>query len=319
MSFKIVEKVYGEHLYRFLKNNRYLIDEYYRDIVNKDKFLKNEVRKYEEGDFEIVKYFLKDNKIEGLYSLKKLDWDSRLFKKNIWKMKLILNTNISHYISRLKSDFIEECNKHDIQHVSCHVKSKDYISAQTLEKIGFKITDTMIRFGINLDTYKRNNNKDDSTSIVIRQYEKEDYNKVLNLVKETFKNYPNRFRNDSSFEREKCDEFYLEWARNSMKGFADLIIVAEHNNDIVGFATAKYKKPFNNGLIVAEGQLAGVLESCRGQGLNTRMLKERLNITSKYADFYEVGTQIYNYGSQRTFYKCGLKPMDSYFSFHISF
>ena len=141
----------------------------------------------------------------------------------------------------------------------------------------------------------------------------------MDVAKQAFYDYPNRFRNDTSFRQEQCEKFYLEWISNSMKGFADLIIVAEKEDDILGFSTVKYKKIFyTDNIIVAEGQLAGWLNSCRGYGFNTKMLMKRLAISSQYADFYEVGTQIYNYASQRTFYKCGLKPIDSYFSFHIS-
>ncbi len=320
MSFEVTDKVDSENIHKLLRNNKYLLNAYYKKIINKENYIQNEINRYINDDSKIVNFFIKDDELQGLYSLERLDWDSKVFNKNMWKMKLIINTSVSDDISNIRNEFYKECKKHSIDHVSCQVKSKDYNSTYFLEQIGFKITDSIIRFGVNLKNYEIKNDKDiNSNSVVIRRYKDKDYDKVLDVAKQAFYDYPNRFRNDTSFRQEQCEKFYLEWISNSMKGFADLIIVAEKEDDILGFSTVKYKKIFyTDNIIVAEGQLAGVLNSCRGYGLNTKMLMKRLAISSQYADFYEVGTQIYNYASQRTFYKCGLKPIDSYFSFHIS-
>ncbi len=320
MSFEVIDNVNIENVHKILRNNKYLLNDYYKKTIDKESYIQSKVNSYINDDFKIVKIILEDGELQGLYSLERLDWDSKVFSRNMWKMELIINTNISDDIYKLREDLIKECKKHKIDHISCRIRSKDSNSAYFLEQMGFKITGSIIRFGTDLRSYEVKNGENNSfTSISIRPYEDTDYYKVLNVVKEVFYDYPNRFRNDNSFTKKQCEKFYLEWASNSMKGFADLVIVAEKDNNILGFSTLKYKKPFyNDEVVIAEGQLAGVLNTCRGHDLNTQMLIKRLNISHQYADFYEVGTQIYNYASQRTFYKCGLKPMDSYFSFHMS-
>jgi len=236
----------------------------------------------------------------------------------MWNMKLVLNERVKESLNNLRFYFMEDCKKNSIHYITCQVKTRDYNSTCFLENLGFKLTDSIIRFGIKLSKIKEFS--DDLTSqITVREYENKDYNGYLNVVNQAFHNYSNRFRNNGSFTDEQCDRFYTEWAKNSVNGFADLVIVAEENNNILGFSTVKYKRPYHNNLTVAEGQLSGVSGLAREQGVNTMMMKKRLKIASAVADYYEVGTQVYNYASQRSFYGCGLKPFSSYFSFSLLF
>jgi len=320
MSFKISDRPNNEAMYKLLTKNNYLLNDYYKNIIDKESYVENTINCFINDDFKIVKSILKDNELQGLYSLERLDWDSKVFGRNMWKMKLILNSSIQDDISNLKTEFLRECKKLNINHISCQVKSRDNYSTDFLEQIGFKIKDAIIRFGINLENYNVENKGNHSyDSIRIRSYKDTDYHKVMNIVEEAFNDYPNRFRNDNSFTKEQCKKFYLEWASNSMKGFADLVIVAEAEDRILGFSTLKTKRIHNyEKYMITERQISGVAKASRGLGLNYKMLKEQLLIASKNSTFFEVGTQIYNYVSQRTYYKCGLKPFDSYFSFHMS-
>lgn len=319
MTLKIENTIDSNVLIKLLSENKYLINDIYINAINKDDFIKHESISYINGDSRVVKYIFSNGKLIGAYILERLNWDSVIFERNMWKMKLILNESINESLQDLKLFFIEDCRKYSIDHISCQINTRDYNSTCFLENLGFMITDSIIRFGTKLDSCKIQELSNDlSSQITVREYESKDYDKYLNLAKQVFCNYSNRFKNDGSFTDEQCERFFTEWATNSAKGFADLVIVAEDNNDIHGFSTVKYKKPYHNNLIIAEGQLAGVSNLARGRGVNTTMMLKRLLIASSYADYYEVGTQVYNYASQRSFYRCGLRPFDSYFSFHIS-
>lgn len=320
MSLKFESSVDNDMVIKLLSESKYLINDNYINAINKDDYIKHESNSYINDGSRLVKYIFSDRKLIGAYVLERLDWDSEIFGRNMWKMKLIFNESIEESLHDLRMFFIEDCRKYSIEHISCQINTRDYNSTCFLENIGFKITDSIIRFGTKLDSCNiKELSSNLASQITTRKYENKDYDKYLNLVKQVFHNYSNRFMNDGTFTSEQCKRLYTQWATNSVKGFADLVIVAENNNDILGFSTVKYKRPYHNNLIIAEGQLAGVSSMARGQGVNTMMMLKRLNITSSYADYYEVGTQVYNYASQRSFYRCGLRPFDSYFSFHISF
>lgn len=318
MQFIITDKIESDKLYTLLDENKYLLNNYYKNVVNKERFIQNEMGNYKNNPDLIIKYFISNNKLKGFYCLEKLDWDSSIFKRNMWKMKVIINDSLLDNVNEIKSSFIEDCSSNNIDHISCQVKSNDYFTTELLGKLEFKIVDSIIRFGTKLDSKKTKDIISNKDTVNIRQYKIEDYEKVMAVAKKVFENYPNRFFNDGEFNSEECKRMYIEWTKNSLKGFANIVIVSELSEKIIGFSTIKYKKPFSDEKIISEGQLSGVLSSYRGKGINTKMLKKRLDIASQKADYYEVGTQIYNYASQRTFYKCGLKPIDTYFSFHIS-
>lgn len=319
MSIKIESVVEDHLLIELLSKNKYLIKDNYINSVNKYDFINNEFYNYLNDDKNIVRYIFLNEKLIGVYILKRLDWDSQIFNKSMWKMKLVLNQEMDGYSNNLETIFLKDCRQYGIDHISCQVDSRNNNNIRFLEKINFKLTDSIIRFGTRLNNFNIEKLIESLDSkIIIREYENKDYVKYLNLVKQTFYNYSNRFKNDGSFTEEQCEKFYTEWAKNSIEGFADLVIVAENSNELYGFSTLKYKKPYNNKLVIAEGQLAGVSNFERGQGINTSMMLERLLVASYNADYYEVGTQVYNYASQRSFYRCGLKPFESYFTFHKS-
>lgn len=308
-----------DKLYKLLNENNFLLKTHYNNVTDKEKFILSQIESQNCNKGGVIRYFIKEDELKGYYKLEKLDWDSQLFNRNMWRLGLVVNTSMLEDIDHIKSVFLEDCSKYDIEHISCQVDSNDYNSTSVLEKLGFMIVDSIIRFGTELDGNSLNKNEFIEDDIIIREYKTGDYHEVVELASSVFNYYPNRFLNDGHFTNEECSEMYIEWTKNSLKGFADITIVSEKDKKINGFSTVKYKPLiYNERLTIAEGQLSGVSNVFRGQGINTQMLMKRLKIASRQADYYEVGTQVYNMASQRTFYKCGLKPIHSYFTFHLS-
>jgi hypothetical protein len=318
MKVSIIEKTDRRKIEEFIRDNEHIINKFYFSTVSADDLIENEVNFYSNGDEKILKYIFYDEELKIIYSLEKLEWDQHIFNRNMWKLNILVNSKLSsELISNFKDDLNKECDVYKIDHISCQVKARDYNKTYVLEQCGFRIVDSIIRFGMDFSINKNLENYDNT--FVIRKYRDSDYNEVIKVGKEAFTNYPNRFLNEGTFLRKHCDEMYEEWLVNSTKGFADLLLVAQLDDNILGFSTLKNKKIVSDKeYLIAERQISGVSKASRGLGLNTKMLNEQLIIASKYADYFEVGTQIYNYTSQKTYYKCGLKPIDAYYSFHIS-
>ena len=76
-----------------------------------------------------------------------------------------------------------------------------------------------------------------------------------------------RFRMDPCIPQDRVQEIYREWARNSVRGYADLVWVArrEEDNVIVGFGTwgSRAGLAEHTGVRCAEYQLGAVAEGER--------------------------------------------------------
>ena len=319
MEVVITEETNKKHIEEFIRNNEYILNQFYLSRITANEIFINEIENIIDNDESLVKKVYVGKELVCIYILKKLDWDEEVFGRNMWRMNIIANTKLHiKVIKSIKADLKTESRIRNIEHVSSSAKTKDYKTTYALEACGFRLVDSIVRFGYDLENYKKNNQNFDKFNV--RRYHELDYNKLIKLGTDVFSNYPNRFLNDGTFEKEKCDQMYIEWLKNSIKGYSDILLVAEKDNKILGFSTIKNKRIVKErDIFIAERQISGVSGKSRGLGLNTKMLEKQLELVSNYACFFEVGTQVYNYASQKTYYKCGLKPFDSYYSFHFSF
>ena len=102
-------------------------------------------------------------------------------------MKLVLNERVKESLNNLRFYFMEDCNKNSNHYITCQVKTRDYNSTCFLENLGFKLTDSIIRFGIKLSKIKEFS--DDLTSqITVREYENKDYTGELKVVNQACHN-----------------------------------------------------------------------------------------------------------------------------------
>jgi dTDP-4-amino-4,6-dideoxy-D-galactose acyltransferase len=110
-----------------------------------------------------------------------------------------------------------------------------------------------------------------------------------------------RFYYDRRFPRERCDELYRVWIERSCRGWADAVIVAEHDERPVGYISC-HLQPDETGSI---GLMAVGTES-RGSGIGKHLVNAALQF------FLENGrrralvvTQGRNLASQRLYQRCG--------------
>lgn len=75
-----------------------------------------------------------------------------------------------------------------------------------------------------------------------------------------------RFHADSHFESARCDELYATWIENSVRGYADHVLVAERDNVPVGYLTLHAGRTARIGLFA-------VHEQHRHQGVGRDLLR----------------------------------------------
>src|SRR5690554_7814069 len=109
MEIFINKKSDEKEIKDFIKSNKFIVNRFYLSKVNADEIIENELNNYLNNGERIVKYLYNDDEIKCIYSLEQLDWDQKIFNKNMWKMKILTNSRLTSQItSILKEDIFKE-------------------------------------------------------------------------------------------------------------------------------------------------------------------------------------------------------------------
>lgn len=92
-----------------------------------------------------------------------------------------------------------------------------------------------------------------------------------------------RFHADGHFDPARCDELYATWIENSVRGYADHVLVAERDDTVVGFITVHVDAPDARraGDRTARIGLVGVDERWRNQGVGRDLLRRTGQIVTE--------------------------------------
>lgn len=120
-----------------------------------------------------------------------------------------------------------------------------------------------------------------------------------------------RFYADPTLPDERCDELYEEWIRRSFAGWADIVLVAEREEQAVGYVTVHL-----DGEDSSIGLIA-VAEDWRGKGIGTELVSSALNwARGQKAVRMSVVTQGRNIAAQRLFQRGGFLTSGTALWFH---
>ena len=110
-----------------------------------------------------------------------------------------------------------------------------------------------------------------------------------------------RFYCDEHFPESLCDALYETWIERSASGYADLVLVAERNDEPVGYLSCHLSAsgPARIGLFA-------VAQSAHGLGLGKQLIVEALRWFAEHsASGVTVVTQGRNVRAQRLYQRCG--------------
>ncbi len=213
--------------------------------------------------------------------IRKLEWDSQFFKKEIGSIDEDDDKNL----------FIEILERYDLVQCCCDIKNTGYILK--LERIGFHYIDTRIDFLMNID-------KTGTREPVIAA--EKDCDIIIDIAKEVF--IYSRY-NNSYFGSNQYKNFYAKWVENAILGqFDDLCIIKKNGNKIVGFITLKYIK--NRTIQIG---LLGVLKKYQGHGFAAALIEDAKFWAKKMGyDIISVATQGVNLSAQKFYIRQGFLP-----------
>ncbi len=215
-----------------------------------------------------------------------LEWDSNFFGVRIARMA-------GHALTADHAQAVGQwCAAQRIDCLYFLARSDDALTTDVARERGYQLVDIRV-------TFERERFDDNIVTPDIRPFVASD-RPALRQIARTSHN-DSRFYYDSRFPRARCDELYEAWIERSCDGWADAVLVAEHEGRLCGYISC-HLTPSGAGSI----GLVAVAADARGQGLGSRLVYAALNyFSSKGASRATVVTQGRNIQSQRLYQRCG--------------
>jgi len=205
--------------------------------------------------------------------------------------------------SRIWNEFLKQYDEKNY-FVFTKISTDEVGHWQCLESVGFKLTDTNVKFELNGNiTVKRNSPKD----IEICFAEKKHQETIAEIARDNF--IYSRFHLDPLIDNNIADHIKMNWVENYfLDKRGDEMVLALMNNEPIGFLQLIIKDK------VLFIDLIGVDKKAQGKGVASAMIQfAKFNIE---CSVIKVGTQIANLPSIKLYQKIGFLFSGSDYVFH---
>lgn len=245
------------------------------------------IRKIEDGLLQVKPIIVNNEKFWFL--IEYLKWDSEYFDIPTYKLNTVLfesnnHAKLSTAICIFNDQFFADEEKYCFIEIPC----EDIRLIQALGSAGYKLIETRMTYYLNLKNFKYQR-------FEVREATRNDITNLRRIAME-MRNPYDRFHADPVFNQEKADEFLATFIEESIKGFADYIIVPNaQGTPPDAFITAKYLKDEWSllGVNVAKMVLSAVSsQTCRGwyRKLVSEMAHHLKEIGAEFAFMHPAST-----------------------------
>lgn len=262
--------------------------------------------------------------ITGLAVYADLPWDSKVFARRMGAIKALVVDPAANQqdevANSLFSHAVNWASTNRIDFLMAKTQTDDTVVIRTLERQGFQLVDTLLDYVYDARRYPLAGmmRPDPARGVNIRLAEPGDTEELVELGKLAFKTHFGRYHSDSQLPGDGVAKVYGEWARSSAAGYADWIVVAESNRELVGYSIWKKPTPYEQNMRVRMGHysIAAVHPDYSGRGLFSALTYAGMEILKDLCDCIEGPTHINNYGVQRGYTKLNWHICDAHHSFH---
>jgi GNAT superfamily N-acetyltransferase len=247
--------------------------------------------------------FVKEAEMEQPSSVELSAIDSERFSVRVARANRVTTANLP--------EILNFCNSTHVDLLIARSNTQDVTAAQSMEKHGFSIMDTLVYYTFDLT---KRSIPEDSCKARVRFCRPQDQSKVREIAAATFAGYRGHYHADARLDDNKCDQAYVSWAEHSCvsKDVADEVLVAEFDGVLSGFATLRL-----NSAQEGEGVLFGVAPEAQGQGIYRCFMIQGMRwCKEKGLDRMCVSTQITNTAVQKVWCRVHFEPSHSYYTFH---
>lgn len=234
----------------------------------------------------------------------RLDWDSEQFGFPAARLHVpgAAGAHDRAVNTKQLQTLLDECQAAGIRHLVARVDAGHVSMIHTLENAGFELLDGIQTFALELDRPPITTFMD---GLTIRPLRWSDRPQVLTIARTAY--VYDRFHADSALSKEVADRVNATWVDNCCRGtMADLVFVADQNDEILGFVTCKINPNTHVGVI---GMVA-THASARRRGVARAITSACVNWFHRNgASMIEVGTQLANLPATRLYQAMGFRSV----------
>jgi len=231
-----------------------------------------------------------------------LPWDSQFFG---WICARVLGSRLNAVRAKQINTW---CQQQAVRCLYFFADSADDLTVSLAEEHGYHLVDvrlTMERSCAGITTPSTGNTSDDDGShgsrvATIRPATEMDLPVLMELAGTSHKD--TRFFYDRHIPAGKSIDLYRTWIEKSVRGWAQLVLVADAGSAANGYVTGHLPKEQDAGSI----GLIAVAAGARGRGLGGRLVDGAVaNLAARGARRVSVVTQARNLAAQRLYLRCG--------------
>ena len=194
-----------------------------------------------------------------------LQWDTDFFGYRIARIEV-------HKLEAEQMDAIELWSRHhSIDCLYFLAESNDPQTIRFAENSGFRLVEIRITFERMLNNWDPETRPRTAEDVLIRKFRSEDLPILKRIARNSY--VDSRFYFDDKFSEEKWQAYYETWVTKSCQGGADLVLVAEKEEEVVGYITGLIDKNTQEGIY----ELTGVKESARKSGVGQELFRSGLD------------------------------------------
>jgi len=206
---------------------------------------------------------------------------------------------------------MDYCAAERIDLLIARCATSELATAQKMEASGFLLMDTLVYYSFDLT---KRTIPEDVPRARVREIAPGDQDGVERVASAAFQGYYGHYHADPRLDPKKCDEGYVSWATRSCasREVAKEVLVAEYNQNLVGFATLRLNSPAEG-----EGVLFGVAPEAQGMGIYRSFMVGGMQwCKAQQVKRMVVSTQVTNVAVQKVWCRVGFEPAHSYYTFH---
>ncbi len=256
----------------------------------------------------------------GIAVYKPLAWETNLLRSASAGVQAFAcsPSPAAHDVARsLVGAIVAHARREKVSFLSARAYVNQWPFVHALEHAGFLLADTLLDYVIELGSPLH---ADAPPGYAVRLARAEDVSQTVELVQRAFAHHIGRFHSDAKVRPDEADRIYPAWVESSFGGYADHIVVAVHNERIVGCSI--WKKPSKSearhNLSVAHFSLGVVAPECAGLGIFRAITLSGLALLqTSGVRWVEGPTHVLNFPVQRAYTRMGWRMADARHAFHL--
>jgi len=253
------------------------------------------------------------DRLKGFIVFRKIEFDTRLFGFPCYALAHFQVSDDSDFVTRdrLLKAALDRLARKGTRLVSARTNALETSAMLAVQRSRFVYMDTTMRYAFDLGPSP----PPIQSTVLLREARDEDQDSLTEIAATYTEN---RFHYDPKIPRDKADEMYRLWIRNSLRGDADWIVVAELDGKPVGFTTNKNHPELitDRGGWVGEMVFSAVSPQARGRDVYTSMIHAGLLHFHGAADLVYLGCLASNVAVQRAWQRLGFRVTSAACSFH---